>query len=463
MRAGEDAIALTVPTPRKAARKAQRVPNPAATVLACAPMPPPTNESALVDRLARALPPRLSPVAATPVQKCLAEGGGDWAARDEVRDPWYTLPPDYLPGFNGSYFWWGRCDHFLRPNGLFHSYPQRVKKHRWHPKGPGCEHLPPPKRLNFPPLSQAFCDAFAGKRLLFVGDSVQAEFFTSFVNNFGLVRARQEPRAREGWICHEGNDYFRDVRNPHELDMVAELCPVAGGGTGRVVARYLRNEHILIDKPDESQRRRDRTRRMCDLRSEHVRWADVVVVNRGPHYVPDSYFARELAETLHTLRRVPPRVPGGPPRRLVYRGTHAPVPKCSPIRPISTRSLAYQVLWRKGSYHWQDFAHQNSIARCLAGAFGVTYLDTYYQMSFRTDAGLRWDDCMHSCLPGPVDEWSRLLAVLLLDGVSDGGAPRGEGLSIDALQQVQGQTAAALTPSSFSSDAVTHHHQRPGL
>jgi hypothetical protein len=64
-------------------------------------------------------------------------------------------------------------------------------------------------------------------------------------------------------------------------------------------------------------------------------------------------------------------------------------------------------------YNWASFAHQNDLARCLARHYGIVFFDVHFMMRFRIDAALSKLDCMHSCLPGPVDEWARLLLAFL--------------------------------------------------
>ena len=40
---------------------------------------------------------------------------------------------------------------------------------------------------------------------------------------------------------------------------------------------------------------------------------------------------------------------------------------------------------------------------------GVPYINTFVATSLRPGGRLHPDDCNHFCLPGPVDEWTRLL------------------------------------------------------
>jgi len=198
-----------------------------------------------------------------------------------------------------------------------------------------------------------------------------------------------------------------------------QLC--ARGEAG-LQARFVRNENLMFNATEpELQLQRGHGRTFCHFTPEMAEWADVIVLNRGLHPTPVNTFTRELDVMLRALRNLPPLPPGRPvrSRRIVFRSTHAPIPKCHPHRKISSVSLQHLVSTGPPEYHWDRLAGLNAIAECLSNRYGVSFVDVYYLSSFRPDAAVKMGDCVHSCLPGPVDEWSRLILSLLVhDGNS---------------------------------------------
>ena len=84
------------------------------------------------------------------------------------------------------------------------------------------------------------------------------------------------------------------------------------------------------------------------------------------------------------------------------------------------------------SAQWNGWSTYRSVARQLAEAVGATFFDTYPLAALRPDAAIgrfmdkvaegqqksisdAFRDCVHFCLPGPPDEWSRILAGLLVE------------------------------------------------
>ena len=80
-------------------------------------------------------------------------------------------------------------------------------------------------------------------------------------------------------------------------------------------------------------------------------------------------------------------------------------------------------------YHWNQFEAQNKIAKRIAKATGVDYFSVWEMTSKWPFAGKQADrqdpngntgDCMHYCLPGPIDAWTTALAVALVAGSGEG-------------------------------------------
>lgn len=76
-------------------------------------------------------------------------------------------------------------------------------------------------------------------------------------------------------------------------------------------------------------------------------------------------------------------------------------PNCSQIKGPLTQPLDYTQF----PFHYGDFARQNELARALTHRFHHTYLDLATLLDLRPDGHHTPQDCLHYCLPGPLDVW----------------------------------------------------------
>ena len=67
---------------------------------------------------------------------------------------------------------------------------------------------------------------------------------------------------------------------------------------------------------------------------------------------------------------------------------------------------------------WHVLNKTRPIIDSLAVGAGWHLLDAYTPSSLRPDAHLRADDCLHFCMPGPIDAWVQQLMVLLWGGLA---------------------------------------------
>ena len=71
-----------------------------------------------------------------------------------------------------------------------------------------------------------------------------------------------------------------------------------------------------------------------------------------------------------------------------------------------------------GRYHWAEFPHQNKLVKPLVEAVGGLWLDVATMTELRADGHLlRWNDCLHYCLPGPLDTWNKALYNMLMQAL----------------------------------------------
>lgn len=112
-------------------------------------------------------------------------------------------------------------------------------------------------------------------------------------------------------------------------------------------------------------------------------------------------------------------------RTIVYRGTHASLYKCAeyadPLRspsPASAHDVTYAARLHRSNanawYNWRAVYAHHRLDQDVARAHGVPYMNTFLATSLRPGGRLDAMDCNHFCLPGPVDEWTRLLLAFLM-------------------------------------------------
>ena len=322
--------------------------------------------------------------APSPHGGCLAGSGGAWVASTLAP---VVLDPAFLKNWAASVFFWGRCAR--EPDAL-----------RFERTGAGCGALAP--LAASPTLAAEFCDAFRGATLLIVGDSVQGELFSTVASLLGATAGVQD-RAEARRRC------LRRARlathQAHEVVVDARAC------AGTVGLRFVRNEFVLWAGAralkNETELSRHNTY-VCDWAADAAA-ADLLLLSRGLHAADDATFAAELDATFAGLAdlRGAPRGPW-----VMYRGSHAVVPRCRDFADPSPVSLADAIVATPGvpfSGQWANISRQNGVARRVAEAHGAAYFDVFDQTALRPGAKLDWreDECMHFCVPGPIDDWAR--------------------------------------------------------
>lgn len=147
-------------------------------------------------------------------------------------------------------------------------------------------------------------------------------------------------------------------------------------------------------------------------------------MNRGAHYQDDATVLRDIEDTLTVLRRDRPDL------LVIYRNTPAGHPGCG---DNSTRfgpplqhpaNYSGHPMWQPDHlFHWSHFARQNELVReLLRTKFPhVLYIDVAGVTALRPDGHAHPEDCLHYCIPGPVDVWWEFIyhAMWALDRVAD--------------------------------------------
>ena len=149
-------------------------------------------------------------------------------------------------------------------------------------------------------LAAAFCNKYHGHSILFVGDSISGQMFTSFVHLLGAHSV--EDRERNASCRRYGH-----AGGAHEVHIDAQVC---ARFCRRATARFIRNEYLSLEPPSQLALRRRYGLLMCDW-SDAARVSDVLELNRGMHAAPTKQFSLGLKATLRRRPLTP--LTGAPP------------------------------------------------------------------------------------------------------------------------------------------------------
>jgi hypothetical protein len=222
------------------------------------------------------------------------------------------------------------------------------------------------------------CEAFEGRAVLIVGDSLSYQTFASIVMQIGCD--------------HEASTELHHHRSRRGLPAVAFLCG------GKSTIQFVRNDNLLDPKRGEGI--------MLPFWRSFDN-SDVVLFNRGAHYSNNSDFTPELRSFLVTLR-----ARTRPHQLVFYRTTPPGHNGCDHFTAPGIASIAHK------EYKWELFAEQNVLAATMAHdiAPGVaSVIDVYNTTLARRDRHKGHGDCMHYCLPGPPDWWVQIFADRVLE------------------------------------------------
>lgn len=104
---------------------------------------------------------------------------------------------------------------------------------------------------------------------------------------------------------------------------------------------------------------------------------------------------------------------------MIWRNTVPGHPGCQPNRfgkPIENIEEASEIIEScPPAYGWNRFHYQNEISTPMFVDKGFKLMDVFTSGVLRSDSHKGFGDCLHYCIPGPVDHWVRMFYNIFIE------------------------------------------------
>ena len=326
---------------------------------------------------------------------------------------------------------------------------------------------------DFPRAPLDFCLALNDRPLLLVGDSIMKQLYWSLGYLLSAAPGKYADSAQ--------TDYCQRLVNAHRLQRLHDVCAGSrprsllphiqfdascqqgrwSGGLpaslqSRASIAYVRNDY-LTDATESGTLGDGPWRHLLQPRT-------ILLANAGVHVLPADEYREELTEALSWVQSQHPNVTviwrtTAPGHAYCHERLHA-MPLTNHQYELLNGADSFLLIGENAQYHWSDVVGLNAVAasviselhsaalatprnltamsedellRCLRDGGGdglmspgsecvlhdggVEVLDIYPLDRLRPDSH-RAQDCLHQCLPGPLDEWTKILFNLLVNQAS---------------------------------------------
>ncbi|GAQ81215.1 hypothetical protein KFL_000740160 [Klebsormidium nitens] len=278
-----------------------------------------------------------------------------------------------------------RTGHLGKLAGQAHWFVRDGLKFRWDTESQDCPMLPV-NRTNF-------CHLIGpGQRILVLGDSMSEHFAVALKSHLHWTfgnKAETRTLSSNDTTCTPARDLCADVflTSAHDTETVKF---VRSDQLGHV------DEGTLVGN------------------TKHEPWlheltpeTKLVILNQGLHIQKDGDHTKSLTAAIRLIRsRLPHAL-------VIFRSTSIGHLSCEMYEgPLALEQSNDQL-----PYGWDNVRRQNEIAKKIAADLGVVYMDVMRMTALRPDSHLKPfqdQDCLHYCVPGPLDAWVSVLYNLLL-------------------------------------------------
>jgi hypothetical protein len=244
-----------------------------------------------------------------------------------------------------------------------------------------------------------------GRNIMIVGDSINNQFFLSFVSymwpyNMPFNKNKDIIPLSGAFL---GASAEKDSNNAIGVTVPCDGVPGVPDFSIYFVRNYnlTTNTKVLLEYNQTKETRLNQPRAWTgQLKCRNISF---VLMNRGAHWKPDDDVMRDVDNAFTYMKRHHPNV------KVFYRSTpygHINCDYYKGMGPGSWHTAGHNI-----PYHWGEFSRQNEKVFNLIKAKHpqVGYLDFANSTSIRSDSHIGNGDCLHYCLPGPIDNWTKML------------------------------------------------------
>lgn len=247
---------------------------------------------------------------------------------------------------------------------------------------------------------EKFCQLLSNHTVFLMGDSLTEEYYMSVVSS--LLKTDNE--------CMGSTAYMKShtaVPGPTHF----EVLDTGKFSCGHSKVVNIRHDYFVVSEPGQHYPHTwPLGEQLWGAGWQHVLSplkTDLLVVNRGAHFVEDHIVLDDLNKTLTYLTKT-----YGDSLSIIFRSTppgHSDFEEKRYAAPLKNKAEARMEL-----YNWNKFEHQNHAVReFLHEHFErVIYMDVYPSTVLRAD-GHATEEGLHYCLPGPIDQWTVFLYNIL--------------------------------------------------
>lgn len=271
------------------------------------------------------------------------------------------------------------------------------------------------------------CSILSGKTIMIVGDSISNEHFVTFASALWPPSEKQ-PEAPEFehydhqyLLYDDASTFFYNDTGANNVGLTIPCFDDDDDGDANfedddaddeVDVRskdsfkliFVRNYNLTTndDAPDfwfedHGRKFKDKPRPWLDrIGEENV---DFLILNRGAH--TSTTIIPELERTFSAVHKTYPQL------KVMWRNTPSGHPSCGDTLTSPPLKTPPDLSAANSAFHWNSFHHVNTqVRKLISSRFPqVLYLNVSHPTEMRRDSHVSAKDCLHYCIPGPIDNW----------------------------------------------------------
>lgn len=241
------------------------------------------------------------------------------------------------------------------------------------------------------------CRVMRGRNLMFLGDSLSIHHFETTIQAMGNGRPlwTNTLSANNPVVSHT----FEFCKNHGEIPFSIHFTKENWAVRGYVPLKD------YVEPGSEALRWRTSS---AFLQQLHDTAGLVLIVNRGAHFFPDRVVTEEFTDFLRFLSADLPQA------LLIFRSSNMAHPNCQQYsEPVASATFEPVDEPLNPDWHWKDFPSQSQrLIQPLINGWQdpkPVFLDIFHSIHGRPDQHPSKEDCLHYCVPGPIDLWVQLV------------------------------------------------------